>query len=120
MSNLFTPFSFTPLTTISPSCTYGSSSYAGSNVQYGIGSAIGLSFSSIAEANKNKQTAIDNAFASGNHWNLPKGSYSATQQHIIGSGCSKVVKGDGYIRYEWPDGRFTVHSDNGKIDSGTK
>jgi len=40
----------------------------------------------------------------GTHWN----------------GDTKIIKGNGYIRYEPPYGHCTVITDDGKIDSYTK
>jgi hypothetical protein len=119
-SSLFTPFSFTPLTASTPSCTWASSN-AGPNAQYGVGSAIGLAFSAVAEANHNKQVAIDTGLASGNHFSLPPGSYHVGAYNTTdgAAGGMKIVKGNGYVRYEYPDGRFTVVGADGSRSSGT-
>ncbi len=111
----FTPlsssFAFTPLTVTSPSCTW-STSYSGSNVQYGVGSAVGLAFQEIEKANKNWTTSRDLSLSTGNHWGLPSGTHSV--------GTTKIIKGDGYIRYEPEHGHCTVVSDDGKISSYMK
>lgn len=66
-------------------------SYLGRN-NCSVGSALGLAFSSIAEANATKQQQINSAMVSGNHWALPPGTYPT-------SAFTEIKKGDGYVTY---------------------
>ncbi len=79
-----------------------------SNNSYGIGASIGKAFEAIAEARQNKQNRIDNAIATNNHWNLPNGTHTVNGQ--------KVVKGDGYIRYDYGNGHGCVVTPEGSAD----
>jgi hypothetical protein len=118
-SSLFTPLSFTPLTATTAPCTW-SSSFSGPNVQYGVGSAIGLAFDAIAEANRNKEIAINTGLSSGNHFSLPQGTYhvGATRSTEGVEGGVKITKGNGYVRYNYPNGHFTVVGSDGSKSSG--
>jgi hypothetical protein len=78
-------------------CTYGNSSYGGVNSQYGIGGAIGLAFSSIAEANQTKQNYNNYALSSGNHSFLSNGTHNLGNDY-------KIIKSDSCTRYEPSNG----------------
>jgi hypothetical protein len=90
--------SFSDLNSMRPSfqglfgCTYGSASNQSPNAQYGFGGAVGLAFSSIADTNRNWNSARDNAFTTGNHWGLPNGTHK--------TGNTTIIKADTHIRYE--------------------
>jgi hypothetical protein len=73
-----------------------STSYAGANTQYGVGSALGLAFSSVQDAKNNYNNAVDNALNSGNYWNLPSGT------HILKEGYNRttIVKNDKYMTFK--------------------
>jgi hypothetical protein len=86
---------YRPPTLPSFNCTYGSASNQTPNAQYGVGGALGLAFSSIAQANANWTAQKNNAVATGQHWGLPNGT------HYIGG--TKVIKSDSCIRYENPN-----------------
>lgn len=42
---------------------------------------------------------------------------SNTTPQISGT---KIIKGNGYVRYEYPSGHFTVVNSNGLVDTGLK
>jgi hypothetical protein len=75
------------INTFSQPCTYGIASNQAPNAQYGVGSALGLAFNSISEANNNWNIARDTAIATGNYGNLPNGT------HRISDNCT-VKKGN--------------------------
>jgi hypothetical protein len=119
-SGFSSSFSHTPLTTTGPSLSSWSPTYAGANVDHAVGSAVSLAFSSISEANHNKQTAINTAIRTGNASLLPIGSYSLGG-NVTTEGYSpacKVIRGDGYVRYEYPSGTYVVKTDDGFTDTG--
>lgn len=86
-------------------CTYGSASNQTANARYGIGGALGLAFSSIQDANNNWSNARNNAIATNNHWILPNGTHDVNGM--------KIIKGNGYIRYEHPNGHCHGITDDG-------
>ena len=60
---------------------------------------------------------------------VPNGTYGVTIPPFgsLGNAHTKpqisgttIIKGDGYVRYEYADGRFHVVSSNGMVDSGWK
>ena len=111
-------FSFTPLTVLSPACTW-SSSYCGTNAQFGIGSPLFGAFSAISEANANKQASIDMCMRTGNHFGLPNGSYLSNQS--FNNSGMKIVKGNGYVRYENEQtGQFSVIGTDGRVSYGSR
>lgn len=57
------------------SCTYGRSSYGGTNAQYGVGGCLSAAFTEINKANVNWTMARDTAMATGNHFDLPFGTH---------------------------------------------
>jgi hypothetical protein len=90
-------------------------------VQYGVGSAIGLAFDAVAEANRNKEQAVTYGLSSpANHFSLPQGTYhvgaSRTTDGVEGG--MKITKGNGYVRYNYPNGHFTVVAADGSTSSG--
>jgi hypothetical protein len=85
--------------------------------------AISYSFSAIGEAKNNWEKSRDNSLSSGNYWSLSNGTHYTTDigvpQGLHDSSGMKIVKGNGYIRYEDPTtGRYKVISDNGMISTG--
>ena len=94
------------------SCTYGSASNQTPNVQYAVGTSIGLAFDAIADANRNWNNARDYGLASGNHWSLPNGSHT--------HGYTTIIKSDNCIRYESEDGYCSGVTKDGVRYSYTK
>lgn len=116
----YTPFSHTPLTTLGSCSSSWAPTYAGSHVDHAVGSAVSLALNSISEANHNKQTAINYALRTGNAGALPIGSYSVGG-NVTTEGYSpacKIIRGDGYVRYEYPSGTYVVKTDDGFTSTG--
>ena len=70
------------------------------------GSAMGLAFSSISEANQNWNQARDNAMATSNHWGLPNGTHHTP--------TTTIIKSDSTLRYENPTGSCVGYTSSGQ------
>jgi hypothetical protein len=84
---------------------------------------LNYSFSAIGEARNNWEASRNNALISNNHWSLPNGTHYTTDigvpKGIHNSSGMKIVKGNGYIRYEDPNtGHYKVITDDGMISTG--
>lgn len=80
--------------------------------------SIGFSFSAIGEARNNWEASRNTALITNNHWSLPNGTHYTTDigvpKGLHNSSGIKIVKGDGYLRYEDKDtGHRTVISNKG-------
>ena len=68
---------------------------------------LGTAFNEIAEAHYAKKAAERKAFASGNHWGLPTGTYM--------HGTTKIIKSPNRIQYEPESGHCCGYAKNGGL-----